>query len=87
MLTGTTRSGFCYEIEDAQLDNMELLDALAEADAGSLLAVSRVCDLLLGKEQKRKLYDHCRTDRGNVPTALIRDELLDIIQGQDEGKN
>lgn len=87
MLTGTTSTGFEYNIPEEQLDNMELLDALAEADSGKLLAISRVCDLLLGKEQKLRLYDHCRTEKGTVPTASIRDEILDIIQGQDNGKN
>lgn len=87
MLTGTTSTGFEYSIPEEQLDNMELLDALAEADSGKLLAISRVCDLLLGREQKARLYDHCRTERGNVPTGAIRDEILDIIQGQDNGKN
>lgn len=87
MLTGTTSTGFNYEISEAQLDNMELLDALAEADAGKLLAISRVCDLLLGKEQKKKLYDHCRTEEGTVPTGALSKEILDIIQNQDQGKN
>ena len=87
MLTGTTSTGFNYEIPDEQLDNMELLDALADADAGKLLAISRVCDLLLGKEQKQRLYDHCRTEKGNVPTTAIRDEILSIIEGQNNGKN
>ena len=87
MLTGTTSSGFAYQIEDEQLDNMELLDALAEADSGKILAISRVCDLLLGKEQKQRLYEHCRTEKGNVPTAAVRDEILNIIQGQANGKN
>jgi len=87
MLKGKTSTGFEYEIENDQLDNMELLEALAEADAGKVLAIVKVCDLLLGKEQKQRLYDHCRTEKGNVPTASITNEILSIIQGQENGKN
>ncbi len=87
MLTGTTSTGFKYEIEDAQLDNMELLDALAEVDQGKILAMSRVCDLLLGKEQKQRLYDHCRTEKRNVPASAVQNEILEIIKGVPEGKN
>lgn len=87
MLTGTTGTGFEYQIPEENLDNMELLDALADADAGKLLAISRACNLLLGADQKKKLYDHCRTEKGNVPLTAIRDELLSIISGSEDGKN
>ncbi len=90
MLQGATSTGFEYEIEDWRLDNMELLDALAEADKGNLLAFSVVCDLLFGKEQKKKLYDHVRTEKGTVPSEKLSAELLDIIRGtnpESDGKN
>ena len=30
MITGTTTSGFAYEIPESALDNMELVDAICE---------------------------------------------------------
>ena len=57
MLTGVTSTGFEYTIADDNLDDMELLDALAAVDNGNILAASKVCTLLFGKEQKKALID------------------------------
>lgn len=82
-----TKSGFEYEIDPEVFDNMELVDALDEADGGNNLAVSRVCLLILGKDQKKKLYDHVRTESGKVPIEAVTNEIVEIISGSKEGKN
>lgn len=88
MLRGTTKTGFQFEIPEENLDNMELIDALSEADQGNKLAVSRVCELLLGKSLKKALYDHVRISDGRVPTEALSSEILDIIMYKGEsGKN
>lgn len=84
MLTGVTGSGFNYEIADERINNMELVDALAEFDAveddGEMtLIMSRVCTLLLGSKQKAKLYDHLRASAGNVPIDKVINEVKEII--------
>ena len=52
MIDGKTSTGFAFTIPRERLDNMELLDALAEADNGNVLAVSNAVTLLLGAGQK-----------------------------------
>ena len=47
MITGKTESGFAFSLPKAAIDNMELLDALADASDDDPVAVSRVCRLLL----------------------------------------
>lgn len=79
MIAGTTKSGFEYKIEDANLDNMELVDAIAEAD-GNPIAVSKIVLLLLGAEQRKALYDHLRAENGTVPVGAVKDAILDIFQ-------
>lgn len=88
MFTGTTKSGFQFEIPEENFDDMELLDALAEADGGNVAAMPKAVRLLLGKEQKEKLYNHLRTEKGNVPIQKFFNEIEDIfaIKGQ-SGKN
>ena len=86
MLKGKTTSGFEYEVSDAQLDNMELVDALAELTDNNALAVSKVTTQLLGKEQKKRLYDHVRKD-GIVSAQKVSDEILQILQSKPESKN
>lgn len=87
MLTGVTSTGFEYTIADDNLDDMELLDALAAVDNGNILAASKVCTLLFGKEQKKALYDHVRDENGKVRYSSVVRELTDIILHSENGKN
>jgi hypothetical protein len=87
MIRGKTSSGFEYAIEETTLDNMELLDAIVEADKNPL-AVSRVVKLVLGEEQRMALYDHLRTENGNVPVAAVSKAIAEIFRGTgSQGKN
>ena len=85
MLTGTTSSGFNWQIEEDALDDMELLDALSEIDGGKLDAVSAACLHLLGKEQRAALYDHRRDERGRVRISDVSNELGEILLALNEG--
>ena len=77
------------EIDRGVLDNMELVDALAEMQGDDdVLAVSRVAKMVLGTENRRKLYDHLRTDKGNVPVAKVAEAVQTIFKSMgEEGKN
>lgn len=86
MITGKTESGFEFQIEDYAMDNMELLDLLVDVDNGDRLAALKACNMLLGEEQKQKLYDHCRTEHGNVPMGTFASELTAIITSVNDGK-
>ena len=86
MLTGTTSSGFNWQIEEDALDDMELLDALSEIDGGKLDAVSAACLHLLGKEQRAALYDHRRDEKGRVRISAVSTELGEILAGMKDGK-
>ena len=65
-----TKSGFECLVDKKQMDDMELVDKIAEADAGNPLAVSAVIEKVLGKEQKAKLYNHLRNEDGRVLDSL-----------------
>lgn len=86
-IKGKTESGFEFEIDASVLDDMEMLDALAEVMNENPLAFPVVCTKLLGKEQKKKLYDHLRKD-GRVPVEAISAEIGSIFKELGEtGKN
>lgn len=85
-VSGETESGFVFNIEAEQLDNMELIDALAELDDDPL-KISLVITLLFGKEEKKRLYEHVRTEDGIVPGKAIEKELSDIFRVSQELKN
>lgn len=75
IVTGT---GFIWEIDDDARDDQELVDAFVEMDAHPERYV-RVLELLLGKDGKKALYEHCRNEKGRVPASRIQRELFDII--------
>lgn len=87
MHSGVTKSGFKFEIEDNALNNMELLDVLEETGEDPI-GVSKACTLLLGKKQKKALYDHVRKDDGTVPIDGVCNELKGIFEALGKkGKN
>lgn len=87
MISGVTKNGFAFEITDERADNMELIDALADIDDGNPLAVSKVLTLLLGPEQKKKMYDFVRSEEGIVSAQAISEMLLEILSTKKETKN
>ena len=51
MISGTTRTGFEYEISDEALDDYDLLEALNEYKDGEVHLVTKIADYLLGREK------------------------------------
>ena len=86
MIKGKTKSGFSYELDKERLNNYELLEAIGELEENPLV-LSSVVNLLLGKEQTKKLKDHLRTENGIVPTEKMSEEITEIFQNQGETKN
>ena len=84
-LTGVTKSGFAYSILEKNIKNYELVEALGELDTNPL-ALPRVLNLLLGKEQTQKLKDHVRDEDGIIDTEKVMLELEDIFKAQERLK-
>ena len=86
-----TASGFEADIDESAANNMEFVDVLAEMDAGTTpgaYGISRICNLILGKENKKALYDHLRDEKGHVPADKVEEELTEILKSLgDETKN
>lgn len=85
MIKGKTNSGFEFELSEETINNMELVDALAEASDDDPISVSRVVKLFLGDDLRKKLYDHLRNEQGRVPVAAVNTEVMEIFQAF--GKN
>lgn len=88
MITGTTRNGFAFSIDEAVMDDMELVDALAEVTDNNAMAISKVCVKIFGKEQRKALYDSLRTEEGRVPLVEVNEAIADVLNAfGDAGKN
>lgn len=87
MIKGKTKTGFAFELEEAVLDNMELVDALDEMKGDDPLALSAVVRMVLGPA-RGALYEHLRTEDGRVPVNAISQEIMDIFEALGKpGKN
>lgn len=74
--------------DDNAMDNMELIDILVEIEEGRPEYVGKFLNMLFGKEQKKKVYDYYRTDKGNVPVKKIVNSLEKVFKSSgDEEKN
>lgn len=79
MIKGTTASGFAYEVEKAAMENMELLELLAENGEENLLIYPKLTEMIFGKEQKQALYAHLRNEKGRVPINEVVNAVKDVF--------
>lgn len=86
MITGKTDTGFEFKIEPSTINNMEFVDAIAEAEE-DFLKYSKVVRMLLGTEQRQALYDHVRKEDGTVPIEAVAHEVEQILLSSAETKN
>ena len=89
MVEGTTKSGFHFVVDPDALQDMEFLDLVDEARTNPS-KLGRMFEKLLGKEQKKALYDHVRNEKGMVlidNVTVESDEIFDILNHADETKN
>lgn len=88
MKKGTLKNGFEFEVDEKVMDDMEFIDLLAEADDGNPLRFSQATLLLLGRDQRKRLYDRIRTEEGRVPLEAFSDVFYELIEALgEEGKN
>ncbi|MBE5852261.1 MAG: hypothetical protein E7299_04815 [Lachnospiraceae bacterium] len=87
MLTGKTESGFEFQLSENAMNNMELIEDLATVDRGDVTALPKVLVALLGAEEKKRLYDHLRTEDGRVPIDLLVEEVKQMFKVSKELKN
>ena len=87
-MKGKLKNGFSFDVDENALDNMELIDAMAEAQEENPAMFSKAVLLLLGKDQRKKLYDHIRDDNGRVSVEAVANSFVEIFEALGEqGKN
>lgn len=88
MVSGTTKTGFEYTVEEDALNDMVLVDILADESKDEAYKLSAVTRRLLPEDQRKALYDHVKLDTGRVPVDAITREVEDIFAALGEpGKN
>lgn len=87
MIEIKTESGFVCQLAEDALDDAELVDILTGEYPNEAFRNAAIVQHMLG-EQKKKLYDHLRTESGKVPASAVDRELRQIFAGfGNAGKN
>ena len=87
MAKGITTSGFKFEVKDAVLDDMRLIELMSQSIKNPMV-FPELIEKLLGAEQKEALYKHLESEDGRVPVKAIADAVTDIFNSFGEtGKN
>jgi len=85
-MKGKLSNGFEYEVDDQLLDNMELIDAIADADEDAT-AVSALVKMVFG-DQRKALYENLRNEDGRVSVTAIVNAVKEIFEAfGEQGKN
>ena len=85
MLKGKTRSGFEFEVNEQALD-MRVIKAVRKAKE-DITYIDEVYERLLGEDQQEALYDHIEKTYGTVAPDRAAEELIDIFNSFENGKN
>lgn len=78
MITGKTAKGFEYAIPKKRLHNMRLVEVLSKVDTDPTL-IPKMLDLLMGQEQKEKMYDFYEDEDGIVLESDITEAVAEIF--------
>lgn len=87
MVTGVTKTGFGYEIDEEILDDYEFLEILLKIDEGETAYALKMVERLLGEKQRDRLKEHLRTEKGRVPATKLIAETMEIFESIKAGKN
>lgn len=87
VITGKTLSGFAFSVNEAALDDYELLEDLVLLDSGQSQVMVRVLNTILGADQTKRLKEHCRDENGKVALSDMERELIAIFNAHKTSKN
>ena len=86
MICGKTKTGFAFSVDENCMNDMELVDILADDATDESFRMSKLLKKLM-PTQRKALYDHVRVD-GRVPVDAIIAEVGDIFAAMGStGKN
>ena len=85
MVTGETKSGFKFEIDPDEVNDIEFLERLGEA-GDDVSKMPRIMKEILGEDQRKRMYDHIRNEKGKVPIDTAMDIFMEILTIANEAR-
>ena len=80
MVKGETKSGFAYSLDPGVFTDAEFLEDFVAVRDGDELRFFQLIEKMLGKAQKKALYDHVRTEDGRVPIPALTADFTEMIE-------
>ena len=77
MIKGVTASGFDFEIDPEVTHDMEWVDIAGDVE-DKPQKFGKFIEMTLGKDQKKRLYDHVRQN-GRVTVEAVSSEFAEIL--------
>lgn len=89
MIKGKTKTGFEFEVEENVIDDMRIVEAVANIVNGTEpLAVVMIVNKILGEQQKERLYQYLEESDGRVSIEKVSNAITDIFEAfGSQGKN
>lgn len=89
-MKGKLSNGFKFEVDTEVFNDMELIEAIVASEGDEPTRIVEVVERILGKEQKKALYDSLRNEDGKVTVEAVGeaiDEIMAKVSEDAEGKN
>ena len=86
MITAKTNDGFEVELDEDFLDDAELMETLVSVK-DNVTATFILRDNMLDAENKKRLYDHLRNEKGKVPFSALDSAISELVSSFKAGKN
>lgn len=92
MITGITKSGFKFKVDEKVLTDWRFTTALIKTQKGSdmekLEGASDMVNMVFGSDGEKKLIEHiCKKNGGMCPSEKVMEELTEIISSSPQTKN
>jgi hypothetical protein len=71
--------GFEADVDETAANDIEFLDALTDMQDGDPTGMSRLIGMLLGKDNKKRLYDVVRDETGRASVDAVGAQLTELL--------
>ena len=86
LLKGKTTTGFEFQVDPDDLNDMELVEKFAEVEENPL-KLPKVITAVLGDDQKKAFYEHHRAKNGRIPIDVVSTAFVESLSANNQGKN
>lgn len=79
--------GFEAEVDETAVDDFAFLEALDSLQEGDITAMAKLTKLLLPAEEKKKLMELLKDEKGRVPVAEAVKQITELLEQLNSKKN